>query len=363
MTPPRRLRLLAAFLVLPLSAALATLPSTTAAASSDRAPVSERQVTVMTRNLYLGADLTPLVAARTPAEASAAIAAILGHVIASDPAQRMAWVADEVAAQRPDAIGLQEAALWQIHLPNGATLTYDFVQLLVGALAARGLHYRVAEIQSNVDTAEQLAGAALPARFVDRDAILVNADDPVSRLRVVGTGAAHYASQLVFPTLLGPVNFERGYVWADLVTRGKAWRFVDTHLEAYSGFGGLTHDFTADQAAELLGALPANLPTVVVGDLNSSAADPVRHGYAVLTGAGLVDAWPALRPAEPGVTCCRDDDLAGGVVGERIDVVLLRGLVQPIAIDRVGVEPRRDTPPRWPSDHAGVVATVSIGKQ
>jgi endonuclease/exonuclease/phosphatase family metal-dependent hydrolase len=363
MRSPRLRRALAALLALPVALGVALLPGGSAAASSARAPQSERQVTVMTRNLYLGADLTPLVLARTPAEVNAAVATILGHVIASDPPQRMAWVADEIAARHPDAVGLQEAALWQIHLPSGATVTYDFVQLLLDALAARGLHYRVAVEQDNFDSGTQLAGAPLPARFVDRDAILVDMADTTSQLRVLATGGAHYASQLTFPTLLGPVDFERGYVWADLKTRGKQWRFADTHFEAYPGFGATPRDFTSEQAAELAAALAGPLPTVLVGDLNSSAGDPLRQGYSVLIGAGFTDAWTALRPGDPGYSCCRDDDLADGVLHERIDDVLYKGLVTPVAIDLVGVAPRRDTPPRWPSDHAGVVATLAIGKE
>lgn len=238
---------------------------------------------------------------------------------------------------------------------------FDFLQLLLQSLASDGLHYRVAVQQTNFDSSVQLAGAPLPGSFADRDAILVNADDPAYRLQLLGTGAAHYTSQLAFPTLLGPVDFDRGYVWADLRTSGRVWRMVDTHFEAYAGFGAQLHDYTGDQAAELLAALPANRTTVVVGDLNSAADDPLLHGYSVLVDGGFGDTWTALYPADPGLTCCRNDDLSGGTLNQRIDYVLYRGPVTPLDATVTGLAPRADTPPRWPTDHAGVVATLAIG--
>lgn len=323
-----------------------------------------RHLEVMTRNLYLGADLTPLVSAKTPDDVQMAIGAILGQVVASDPPKRMAWVADEIAAQRPDLVGLQEAALWHIQTPAGGTITYDFTQLVIDALAAQGLHYRVAVTQTNFDSAVQLAGAPLPARFADRDVILVNADAGTPEVRVLDKGAAHYASQLVFPTLLGAVDFARGYVYVDVKSWGKTWRFVNTHFEAYPGFGPVPHDYTSDQARELLSVLPAGMPTVIAGDLNSRRDNPLLQGAAVLMDeGGFADAWTGLHPGDPGYTCCRAGNLAGGELDERIDYVLTRGDVAPTSAARVGVEPVAATAPRWPSDHAGVVAGIAVGPQ
>jgi endonuclease/exonuclease/phosphatase family metal-dependent hydrolase len=285
---------------------------------------------------------------------------ILAAVVASNPPQRMSWVADEIAAEHPDVVGLQEAALWHIQPPAGM-LTFDFVQLILQALAAQGLHYRVAVEQTNFDSAVQLASAPLPASFADHDAILVNADAPAYRMKVLDTGAAHYTSQLTFPTLLGPIDFERGYVWADVRTSGRVWRAVDTHLEAYPGFGSQLHDYTSDQAAELMTALRQQPRTVVLGDLNSRPDNPLAQGYSVLLGNGYSDAWSAVHPADPGLTCCRNDDLSGGTLDERIDYVLDRGPITPLSASVIDVAPRADTPPRWPADHAGLVATVAIG--
>jgi endonuclease/exonuclease/phosphatase family metal-dependent hydrolase len=288
---------------------------------------------------------------------------ILGEVSASDPPRRMARVADEIAAQRPDLVGLQEAALWEIQTPTGQ-ITYDFVALIRNALAEKGLDYRVAVSQTNFDSAEQLAAAGLPARFADRDVVLVNAAQSISGLRVLDTGAAHFTSQLIFPTLLGPVDFARGYIYVDVKSWGKTWRFVNTHFEAYPGFGEEPHDYTSDQARELLGVLPAALPIVLVGDLNSSRVNPVLRGAAVLEDeGGFADVWTQAHPGEPGYTCCRAGNLAGGTLTQRIDYIMTRGDAVGTSASRVGVDPVSATPPMWPSDHAGVVAGVAVGPQ
>lgn len=356
----RRRRACAAAVVAAVAVVASAVASPASAKPPVPAPPPSSHVTVMTRNLYLGADLTPLVTARNSDEVSKAVQQILGAVVASNPPQRMSWVADEIAAEHPDVVGLQEAALWQIQTPSG-TLTFDFVQLILRALAAQGRHYRVAVEQTNFDSAVQLAGAPLPARFADHDAILVNADDSPSRLQLLDSGAAHYASQLTFPSVLGPIDFERGYVWADVRTSGRVWRAVDTHLEAYSGFGSQLHDFTSDQAAELSTALRAQRRTVVLGDLNSRPDKPLAQGYSVLLDNGYRDAWSAVRPTDPGLTCCRNDELSGGTLGERIDYVLDRGPITPLSASVIDVAPLAPTAPRWPADHAGVVATLAIG--
>ena len=99
-------------------------------------------VTVMTRNLYLGADINRPVraaAGRTGPEALIALGQanhevreIVDH---TDFAVRSRLLAAEIAAARPDVVGLQEVALWrsgpmeldQLGRPNAATVDYDFL--------------------------------------------------------------------------------------------------------------------------------------------------------------------------------------------------------------------------------------------
>jgi endonuclease/exonuclease/phosphatase family metal-dependent hydrolase len=95
--------------------------------------------------------------------------------------------------------------------------------------------------------------------------------DAVLARRGVRVRAEHsgvFSNELIFPTQeLGPVSTGRTWISLDVAVRGARFRFVDTHLEAYSPA------FRLDQARELLrGPLGSSRPTVLVGDLNSGPA-------------------------------------------------------------------------------------------
>jgi hypothetical protein len=110
----------------------------------------------MTRNLYLGGNIDrPIRAAydRTGVEGVLA----LGHanhelrdiVERTDFRTRSRLLADEIAAARPDLVGLQEVALWR-HGPlqldkigqlNSTEVDYDFLAILLGDLSNSGISY------------------------------------------------------------------------------------------------------------------------------------------------------------------------------------------------------------------------------
>ncbi|HET7309980.1 MAG TPA: endonuclease/exonuclease/phosphatase family protein [Mycobacteriales bacterium] len=372
MLPTRRM--LRALAGLPVVLALAVAVPDVASASS-QVPQSQRQVTVMTRNLYLGADLTGIVAATSPTAAFTAMAQVAGTVEFSQPAKRMAGVADEITAAHPDVVGLQEVSTWNIvgrNPLNGEQIVpaanYDFLALLLADLAANGTPYHVVVAQKNFDSAVQLPAAVQAlATFTDNDVLIARNATSMSQLQVLGTGKAHFDAQLVIPvaSLGTSINFDRGYVWADLQTRGKVWRVVNTHPEAYapSELGLPGSDVNGPQMQELADTVETSLPTVVLGDLNSAYGETTRPGYAVMIGAGYSDTWLALGNPDTDYTCCRNETLSGGTLHSRIDHVLGRGLVNPKSATHVGVDPFDATPPMWPSDHAGVVTTLSIGKE
>ena len=119
--------------------------------------------------------------------------------------------------------------------------------------------------------------------------------------------------------------------------------------------------------SELVMQPPGNGVPVVVGDLNSV---PRTEGHLALTEAGFEDVWTVLRPGETGLTCCFADDLhdAGAALSVRIDDVLIRPgpvALAPESIRVVGDAAADRTAAGaaglWPSDHAGVVATVAVG--
>ncbi|HWC65032.1 MAG TPA: endonuclease/exonuclease/phosphatase family protein, partial [Thermoanaerobaculia bacterium] len=117
----------------------------------------------------------------------------------------------------------------------------------------------------------------------------------------------------------------------------------------------------AAEAAELL-AGPADAPeTILVGDINSDA-DTEGETYETFLAGGFTDAWTELRPSDPGFTWGFDPLTdPGATLSQRLDVVLYRGDFVPESISLVGDQPAGRTPSGlWPSDHAGVVATLSL---
>ena len=72
------------------------------------------QLTVMTRNLYLGADLSPALNASSVDGAVDAAYQIEQQVHRTKfPSVRAALLAKEINKQKPDIVGLQEAAWWR----------------------------------------------------------------------------------------------------------------------------------------------------------------------------------------------------------------------------------------------------------
>lgn len=310
-------------------------------------------LTVMTRNLYLGAPLDPLFAPASVTDVPAAVASLWSTVQASDPPARMARVADEIAARRPDLVGLQEAALFQttsLLPPAGETTVYDFAELIVRALADRSLTYRVVATSKNFS--QQLpVGVGQLLRFTDRDVILARDGVATSEAR-----DGRYQAQLQLTVTGTGLAIPRG--WCSVLADDGSGpvRFWNTHLEAAAD------PVQEAQAQELVQLLTTETGRVVlVGDLNSPADGSGTTSYALLRGAGFGDAWTTTHPGDPGLTCCFDPLLRSGTLVSRIDLVLPRGAVDATAAEVVGEEAAdRTASGLWPSDHAGVSAVLRV---
>src|SRR5262249_39062055 len=93
---------------------------------------SDRQVTVMSRNLFLGTDLKPILTAPSASALFAAVGAGWTQVQANDFPSRAQAIAGEIAAAKPDLVGLQEAMLFRTDVPPDGpaspaeTPAYDF---------------------------------------------------------------------------------------------------------------------------------------------------------------------------------------------------------------------------------------------
>ncbi len=92
--------------VLVLVAAAMAIPASTASAAGG-------VVTVMSRNIYLGADIISLAAAPDLDAFKVNAEAMYGTVKATDFPARAVGLAAEIKANKPDLVGLQEAATWR----------------------------------------------------------------------------------------------------------------------------------------------------------------------------------------------------------------------------------------------------------
>lgn len=343
-------------------------------------------VKVMTRNIYLGADLTPALLAETPGEAFTAAGVIYEAMLDTNFRARAARLAQEIAATKPDAVGLQEVALWRrgargdIGGPDSSAqeVVYDFLEVLQTQLRNRGLNYRTAvkQRQADITLPVDRTGDGVPeflGRLTMHDAILVKRH---KRLRIRNRRGGNFNTALPVETPVGDISVTRGWTAVDITKlqgkkrrgkgrRSKTFRFINTHLEAFNAFvrNSQAFDLVNSNLAE------TRLPVILVGDLNS---DPVDD--TVIPVPGVPDtaenaAYLTVRDAgfrDRGITantCCHDDDLLNETVdfGSRIDHVLSKGRVQRLGAQRTGANPALRTPAGlWPSDHAGVVSRLRV---
>lgn len=313
-------------------------------------------LSVLGWNLYVGTDVDAVFGALVTPDPSDDLPALLDAVAtleATDFPSRAAAVADAVASRRPHVVALNEVSTIDVDLSGlglPVAIHLDFLAILQAALAARGLDYDVAAIVTNI-VASPIPGVMV----MDQDALLV---DP-ARVAVVSSDAQNFTAN-VGPIAPG-VSLVRGWVKVTADVNGLTYTVANTHLEpdlAGMDFSGLR----AAQAAELMAALGAAAPAIVMGDLNDG---PGSLMHDVVTGAGFTDAWAALRPGTQGLTCCHLPDLSDKVASfdQRIDYVFVRGLGNAARyamghMDRLGEVPgdRVAGPahPIWPSDHAGL---------
>jgi endonuclease/exonuclease/phosphatase family metal-dependent hydrolase len=325
--------------------------------------LAQRQLTVASYNLYLGADLTRLFSATTPAELVERAGQVYANVVKTDFPARAEAIAELLAANPPDVAGLQEVALWETGPIGGAlSPSFDFLRLLLDALARQGLVYRPVAVNVNFSGGPLPIGATTQARFTDRDVILARADLPEALLKVSDPESHNFAARLVIPTGIPGLSFTvpRGWSAVDIKVRGKTVRFANTHLEAFST------PVRNAQAIELAGVLAGSThPVVLVGDLNSRP-DDTAGAYGTFEAAGYADAWTVAHGPEGGFTSGQSEllDNVPSLLDHRIDYVLYKpSAVEAVEAEVIGDElSDRTFSGLWPSDHAGVVATLHLGR-
>lgn len=355
-----------------------------------------KPITVMSRNLYLGANIQRPVDAALAAQAAGGtqqdiVVALANatHVSRAIVDQtnypvRSKLLAAEIAETAPDLVGLQEVALWrsgplqltQVAVPNATTVDYDFLEILLDDLAELGAEYEAVKIGNRADVEAPsftgspfngtIGGTVRDVRLTMRDVILMKVDDGLAE---TAEGGATYAHNLTVTIAGATLNFTRGYDWVDVRAGATSFRFVNTHLEAFSS------DLALAQASEMLRATTAaDRSTVIVCDCNSDPLNnstkpfdhvPHKAPYDLIVGAGdFTDEWLQFAPANQGWTSGLSetvDDATAAGFDHRIDMVFARTASGgALAVDRgriTGDEvgDRDPVTGLWPSDHAGVV--------
>ena len=381
--PTLRLTLAAAATLLALA-----LPATAGAAD-------QTKVKVMTRNLYLGADLGPGVRAKDFQELVNAAGTVLNQVDRNKPGLRMKGIAKEILAKKPHLVGMQEVALWRtgpctkVPIPPSATkVRYDYLKQLLKQLNKDGPKYHKVvvkpefdfEVQANTDGNEETSapgcpfGSELNVRLTMRDAILAR--------NGVETSSPKSAT---FDTLLQvrpsgvEVDVTRGWTAADVKIPGaKRFRFVNTHLEAFDSAktGNHTNKGTdvgrgrvrQAQAKELFaqgGPATGSKPVVLLGDLNSDKKTEVQVGDGLAYKALLNNGFKERSTDDPLSCCLESSDLAanaGGKVSDfdhQVDHVMTNApdLVSLLSSSVTGRKPVNGF---WSSDHAGVFSSLGM---
>lgn len=396
--------------------------ATSALMSFAFAPAASAQtdsITVMSRNLYLGADVG--VAMELLPDFPAATQFMWDQMRRTDFPSRSKTFVKEISETDPDVIGLQEATNWycQKNLIGEDVVVFDFVEILLADLKNENLNYQVAskdgQIAQNVgfeikpipyltkaydpEVFEPLFGQDHAyCGFEIADVLLIKSSLN-ENLLAVGT-SEYEAKYTIIPTLM---TVYRGYSWADLDFGGKPIRVVTTHLESL--FDQAKVPVAKHQADQLVEDLAGTkIPIVIMGDFNSDPRDPRglkddnpggQPGENEPCKAQAVDAstavgddscnayWTMIKAGfkNSSVDSLRATNYTWGLNAlltgadearlpyakqmgnnfgftDRLDYIFTKG-------DLISVNSRiigNTNPSNWPSDHAGLVSTIEISQ-
>jgi endonuclease/exonuclease/phosphatase family metal-dependent hydrolase len=348
-------------------------------------------ITVMTRNLYLGADLGPAIASTSTEGFIEANGGILRQVDATNFPVRAKGLAQEILEKEPDLVGMQEVALWRSaapslgpvfsKMPTATTVKYDFLALLLAQLNKGKTHYRAVIVQPEFDFEAPADANGIPGDGPGGTGLLANAEvngrltmrDVI--LAKVGAGVEtsnpesdQYANQLVVK-VAGSTEIPIARGWTSVIAKvrgARPFKFVDTHLESFDD-RNVYPSIRAQQAAELIapgGPATGKLPVVLVGDLNSDVKTETAIGdgqaYRVLLHAGFRE-----RSTYKPLNCCIDEGnfaLTSGSPSEfdhKVDHIVTNA-PKTVKLLSSGVTGRSMHNGYWDSDHAGLYSVLNI---
>lgn len=362
------------------------------------ADTTQDKIKVMSRNIYLGADIFPVIAAAqnpdpaNPLAVPLAVTEVFQSVQATNFPERAEALADEIYRRDPHVIGLQEVSQWFTgpadSLVGGtspaSTPVYDYLDILMAALSARGLDYTVAASVDNADlelpmvtgTDETGYPTFADLRLHDRDVVLVKNQDNITFSNEYSANFSLNGETQIGETT---VEFTRGYNMIDVNIKGAEYRFVNTHLEV--GGSEPYISLQAVQMNELLqvinGTTAPSTPVILLGDFNSSPEDqPFESAFGLGTlyppylqavGTGYADIWLANKKPSEGNTCCFDALVSDeeAQLYQRIDHIFVNpkslqiGKLKSKVLGNSNAD-MTDASALYPSDHAGLYGHITL---
>ncbi|MFJ8235740.1 endonuclease/exonuclease/phosphatase family protein [Ureibacillus sp. NPDC094379] len=307
-------------------------------------------ISFLTWNIYLGTDIGLLVDVQQDALLER-ISEVFQLFLATNFQARAKAIAEEIASKRPDIIGLQEAVQCSLNIEPFGLVVFDFIDILLHELKRIGISYQVTAINEN------FLSPALPDRYgnliqlQDRDAILIRKD---SKLKLIRKQIDNFKTNLMITVAGQLITIQRGWSSIDVLSKGKVFRVVNTHLEP------VDERVRIAQVRELLGT-PANtsLPVVILGDLNDI---PKSVTLNLFNRAEFKDLWSEVGKGD-GFTCCQAPDLLNpnSLLNQRVDYILFKNGWKALKANVVGEgQNDRTETGLWPSDHTGVFGGLSL---
>jgi hypothetical protein len=357
---------------------------------------------VMTRNVYLGADLGPAIDAGTLGEAIDGAGEIWASVVATDFPSRAVLLAKEINKAKPDLLGLQEVAHWRTQTPSDGgwsesggiggpaeDTAYDFLAELeqrlpkyevVGVQEEFDAELPVDEDQNDATGTGPLGtpgplnfGADFDARLTMRDVIMVRKGSKV-KVKKDTLQMGHFENLYTADVGGVPITAKRGWLAVDAKVKGTKktksakFRFVNTHLEAFGDPA-----IREAQARELFaegGPLLAKGQVILLGDINSGGPkDKIGPGFTVPGDEGAYNALTqdfGMKKYGARQTCCYPD-VFESVIGDyrfdhTVDHILAKPKVKETDSFVTGDDPSVTIGPAGlvSSDHGGVVSKLKL---
>ncbi|MFC1669538.1 endonuclease/exonuclease/phosphatase family protein [Spirochaetota bacterium] len=341
--------------------------------------ITGSDLVIMSRNLYLGADITPLLTS-TSETIFENTGIFFDEVVNSQFQRRAQGIVREIMQIQPDIIGLQEVMTYRTDDPpnllqdtsvlDADCIEYDFLDIILDALEDNNLNYKVAVVSPNTDI--ELTD------FVEKDVRITVSNVILARedMTITDVNTTIFTASLPVELPGIAVNVYRSYssiLVNNYNSTGVDLRVINTHLEPEPYYM-----VQGPQGDELI--LAANSfksfddPIIMVGDFNSGPDTTDNTTYQNLL-TNFTDSWDDNNSGIDGFTCCiglESDD--PDLIYERIDhifywnpstgssLVTVGSIITQTDVGEQVIKDDENDTTIWSSDHAGRVTGFNINQ-